>query len=574
MGAFILYHGTTVMDVTAMENHFIKRGFNDPLKKQLGDYQLIIYKKQLVGVENFVTVGQVSLFACGSLFYKKSGYRDSLTALANDYQQNNIDAKQLFGNYFLIFFDHVKSKITVSIDPSFIKNIYFDIHRRIISSDFLALTESSISSYTLNKLAVIENLTTGHLISPDTYAIEIEKLDQKNAATMDSFFQGISLKIFTPGTEGAISDSNDAIKHAQDNLSHYFQSVRNIAEEFGAHIGLTGGFDSRLLLMIARKHIGKLMTNSFWRAGSTEYRNAKKLAHAAGGDFFSFENEPFEKPDKNEMIRMAYHFFDGQFRSQNIWGEEFNIPAYSARIAAGHYCGFHGCGGEQYRNADRIIGKMNLREYIRYEWMFKQCENAFLDKDTEKAVFRRIKDKILRLVDIKDDKVGLLEVKKIQNEIWNTANRATRVNVLNTQMFYFAPFTEYQIARQAYLYVPFLGNSLSFQVNMMKSLDPALAAVTTNYGFDLLEGESTKYKLIPYVVNLIPKRLFYALYFRMRKINKGNDKGEKATGRHAFINSLESVLDLKTLGHNVNLAALVESFDYFLKTTNKIGTVK
>lgn len=574
MGAFILYHNSTAMDENAIEQLYEKKGFKDPVKKQLGDYQLIIYRKQLTQTDNITHVGPVNLYACGSLFYKGLGYRESLSALTDDFLKNSVSPEDLYGNYFLIFFNEESNGITFSIDPSFIKNVYFDKDRKVITSDFLALTESNTAFYTLNEHAVIENLTTGHLISPDTYANEIQKLDQKNAHSIDSFFPGISIKTFFPETGGVISDYNEAIKNAQDNLTRYFQSAGNIAEEYGAHIGLTGGFDSRLLLMNARKHMVKLMTNSFWRPGSTEYSNAKKLAHVAGCDFFSYENIPFNKPGKNEMISSAYYFFDGQVRSQNIWGEEFNIPTYSAGIAAGHFCGFHGCGGEQYRNADRVTNKMTLREYIRYEWMFKQCVNAFPDKDTEKAVYGRIKDKILRLVDINGDKVGLLEVKKIQNEIWNTANRATRVNVLNSQMFYFAPFTEYQIARPAYQYVPYLGNSLSFQVNMMKSLDPELAAVTTNYGFNLLEGESMKYKLIPYIFNLIPKPLFYALYFRMRNINKGKASESANSGRHPFLNSLGSVLDLNTIGQNVNLAASVESFDYFLKTTHKIRTVQ
>jgi hypothetical protein len=231
--------------------------------------------------------------------------------------------------------------------------------------------------------------------------------------------------------------------------------------------------------------------------------------------------------------------------------------------------GFHGCGGEQYRNADRIMRKISLRTYIKYEWMFKQCQNIFTDKRLINAVYDKIENKIKRLVNIPENKVGLLELKIIQNEIWNTANRATRVNVLNQQQFYFAPFTEYQLSYSAYNYVPFLGNSFSFQIEMMKKLDPELAAVKINYGFNLLKGEPLKYKLIPYLFNSIPRSLFYAIYYKWKNLQTNEFQLKKfSETAHPFLLDLGKKIDLKKLSRNVDLGNNLNSFDYMLKNTS------
>jgi len=565
MGAFFLYHKETEISRSKVEELYKKKGFCETQSFQIGEYYLMLYKKQLVGNDNFYKDGSNYIFVCGSLFYKGLGYKKSLESLLSDFTNNCINSPELYGNYVILYYNGEQKELLFCIDPAFIKNVYFDINKKIISSDFLALIETSPETYTLNHMAIIENLTTGHLISPDTYANEIQKLDKKNINQIESGFPGIKVKNLRHAIDEQINGYEAAVEHANEQLSEYFESVKNLTNEFGANIGLTGGFDSRLLLMHARKHLKRLITNSFWRPNSREYTNAKELAKAADFDFVSFEEKHFEKPEKEEMLRKAYLFFDGQFRSQNNWDEEFNLPEYSAKIAANYLVGFHGCGGEQYRNADRLIGKISFRTYIQFEWMFKQCENAFLDRKLQAAVYKNIKRKIMRLIDISDNRIGLLELKRIQNEIWNTANRATRVNVLNQQQFYFAPFTEYQISHSAYSYVPFLKKSLSFQMEIMRRIDPELSAVKTNYGFNILEGEPFNSRLIPYIMKIIPRSIFYKLYFRVRRIQ---NKHLKLTDFHSNMNQyfheLGNKIDLIKLRNNINLGNGLTACNFLL----------
>lgn len=566
MGAFFLNHKSSSISVRQLDEIYEKKGFFHPAVFSLGDYHLRLYPKQLIGLPNFYSDGTKSAFACGSLFYKGLGYVNSLKALLKDRFSDNIDAVQLYGNYVLLFFDGISSGIDFYIDPAFIKNVYFSETDKVISSDFLAIMYSTNGKFTLNNKAIVENITTGNLIPPDTYVNEMHKLDKVNIRSLGKFFNGISFGTVDPTSDAAPVSRAEAMVDANHKLSVYFKSVAKLSDEFGAHIGITGGFDSRLLLMHARKHLKNLMTNSFWRTSSKEYVNAKELARVAGLSFFSFENKPFVKPGLDLMVNDAFYYFDGQVRSQNRWDEEFNQPCYTAEISQKKYVGFHGSGGEQYRNADRFYGKISLKQYILYHWMFKQCNDSFLDNDLQQEIYENIKFKISRITGLQEDIIDLGALKRIQNEVWNAANRTTRVNALNQQQFYFAPFTEFQLAYPAYQYIPFLGKSLSFQMDMMKNLDQELSAVDTNYGFNLIDGEKWTNQILPLIVHLFPAKLFNAIYHQIKHTQKTELITKFDIRPHCeHFKSYKSRLDLHLLNTNVNLAPVVFAMNYFLK---------
>lgn len=566
MGALFLYHKSCSIEERQVREFYKKKGFINPFIFDLGEYRLLLYKKQLVDVNNYYSLDSVSLYVCGSLFYKGLNYEHSLKELLLDYRNECVSANDLYGNYVCLFYNSQTKKITFCLDPAFAKNVYYSTKLKIISSNYLAILEC-LDSWSINELAIAENLTTGHLISPDTYVNEIQKIDKINFHELDNFFPNLETRTFTPKVIERIERRKDALRHANEMLSQYFSAVKNIAHQFGAHIGLTGGFDSRLLLMHAKKYITNLITNSFWRENSIEYEIAKNLAYVANVPFYAFENGSFEAPPPEHMMKKSFYFFDGQIRSQNNWDEVFNLPEYAAQIAYNHFVGFHGSGGEQYRNADRLIGSIPFNTYVKYEWMFKQSFNFFKDKELERAIFNRISAKIRRLTGISDNRIGLLELKIIQNEVWNTANRLTRVNVLNQQQFYFAPFTEYQLSHAAYSYVPYLGPSLAFQIDLLNNLDRELSEVRTNYGFRIDKGEPLKMQLVPYAMKIVPRSLFYWFYKRWKKYQRitGNQKEIYIT--NPYLLDLGRKIDLKKLGENKNLRSGLRAFDFLL---NKI----
>lgn len=563
MGAFFLHHEKTNILQDKLLYTFQKKGFVQPTKFKLGAYNLYLFKKQLINKNNFVRNNNAIIFACGSLVYKKRSYADSLSKLLTDLNNNILDYGELYGNFILIFYNYEHQKFMIIPDPAFTKSIYFDAKRKIISSDFLAINYSYDTNYSMNKLAIVENLITGHLIGPDTYSQGIKKLDKKNIDSLHEYFPEISFRHYNSKYSNFINRT-DAINHANVQLEEYFSSIRSLTEEYGVHIGLTGGFDSRLLLMHANKKLNNLIINSFWRPNSTDYKIAKEISRVIGLPFFSFEDQSFENPDLNRMIQISYWFQDGQVRSQNRWDENFNLPEYAMKLANNHLVGFHGYGGEQYRNADGI-STIPFNSYVLYEWMFQQGRDPFIDKKMKMKIFEYIRMKIIRLIGHPGRCIDLRYIKKIQNEIWNTANRNTRLNNLNQLMFYFAPFSEYPISHPAYEYVPWIGNSASFQIDMMKKLDIQMASMPSNYGYSIQKCEPLRFRIVPIFKRILPPKLFHELIQSYKKTSLLDTQYLKTDLKHTFFEEIGEKIDLDMISTNKHLAAGLNSMDYTLQ---------
>lgn len=562
MGAFFLHHKDIRIDTDSLNAVYKKKGFSAPHVADIGNYRLYLYGKRLIKADNFYYDGGNAVYACGSFFYKESGYAQSLRSLLSDFLNGSIIYDQLYGNYILIFFTKNDSKIAVITDPPVIKNIYFDKERQILSTDFLALMAAKVRPYTFNRIAVIENLTTGNLITPDTYVTEVNRVDKVNFIDLGKLFPGISFKKPVPALFENITDRNAAVNDANERLSEYFRSANGITRQFGAHLGLTGGFDSRLLLIHARKHLPGLITNSFWRPDSKDFLYAKQLSEKSAVEFISFERGDYIKSSVDEMIESSYYFFDGQIRSQNNWSEEFSASDYATKIASGHFIGFHGCGGEQYRNSERILHEKGFTDYVYYDWLIRQGDKLFLDDILKNELLRSVRDKIRRLTGISGKRIGLDQVKRIQNEVWIASNRATRINVLNQLMFYFAPFTEYQISYPAYRYVPFLGSSSAFEIEMINKADKELASVITNYGYAPLQGEPFISKLLSLAAGIMTRPTYYKLN---RMIRKRRDRPQPLInglmGLNPFMVEVGKVINLAELSSNKNLGWEVIAFN-------------
>lgn len=515
MAAFLLYDQHVTLNENEFIQHFHKIDIGSFAEFRLGSYKLLLFRKQFVKEKNYYEIGNYKIFGVGSFVYKNLNYSDSLKSLLRDYINDAIDFSKLIGIYTLIFFNQVSLTLGIAVDPSLSKNIYFDLSEFILSSHFLPLFKSRKSLYTINDLAVWESVITGSLISPDTYATQINKLAQSNINQLNKRVKNISITRQILRREN-YTNKSQAIQGSNLLLEKYFSSLVQLDQSYNSHIGLTGGFDSRLLLIKAINKLINLNTNSFYRKGSLEYQLAKEIAESAHLEFLTHESENYVEaryinPEKSLV------YLDGQIRSQNFINEPFSNPDYFTSLYQNHYIGFHGCGGEQYRNADRFSKPINLRTFIEKEWFRKQGTSFLCDGKLKEQLVTRVVDKIKLELNIQKDKIDLYHFKRFQNEIWNPANRLTRVNALNQSMFYFAPFTEGKQSYSAYALVPFLGRGNNFQLEMMKSTNSSLNSIITTHGYSIQNGLTKFDYLKDYFSAFIPRENLVRFYYMLKK---------------------------------------------------------
>ncbi|MGE5343005.1 MAG: hypothetical protein ACM3SY_16135 [Candidatus Omnitrophota bacterium] len=583
MGAFFLYqeneknadNGKSVssIDRAAVNACFEKKGFTACIKRRLGAYTLLLYRKMMIEDENFIEVvehADKALYAVGTLVYKGLNYRESLRQLLDDFTGGRFDFDRLIGSFFVLI--RVNERLYGFTDRAGIQNIYYCLDSGVLSSSFLAVVAASPVRLHLNKLAVTEVLTTGNLVGPDTLIHEIKRVEPHTPPR----FHGLRW-IGAPESGPVVFDNGnheETLGQQIELLNDYFKSIKPFADHYGLISGITGGLDSRLLLIVIKQTLSNYRFFSTWRKIKTrEFSIAESVCKTAGVDFISIPyTEPLDMDEHQarDTLHRAFLFMDGHVRAHHFWHEAINTRDYRSALVGEQRLGMNGVGGEQYRNEERMIRpRRNFKEWVAVELVYKYSGDCFNDRVERNEFLFYLGNKIKTRLNLADpNRIGRLDVKRYFNEVYNPANRTVRTNMENQCHFCLSPYTDYTLATNAYRIIPHLGVSREFEGEMIKRLDPVLAAIPTHYGEALIRGEPLYSRLMSVVKELTPVSLYGKLYhahkskstFYRDYVTKFPFIGENTR----MLEELRLPLNPDTIKGNALLGPLVISMGHFL----------
>ena len=571
MGAFFLYKRNSDIDLKAVKEIFKGKGFKKPNIFELGSYTLLLYKKILINEENYLEENNNAIYAVGTIVYKGRNYKDSLKTILKDFIDDKFNPDKLIGSFCI--FIKINDDIKFFIDRAGIQNVYFNNNKTVTSSSFLAVAFSEINKLNINKNAVTEILLTGNLIGPDTIFKEVNRIEVNEDFNFP-FLKYIILHRKEP--EISCKTYLDCLDFQIKTLDRYFLSLKKLAERCGTVIGLTGGFDSRLLMALTEKHFNKILYFSHWRKKKNkELEIAEELAKTVNKEVNIFKiKHPLDMAEEEALncLKEAFLFYDGHIRAQAYWHEEYNTKYYEEKVFSEYKLGLHGIGGEQYRNCERMVKPYyNFGNWLRYDIVYRYSGKIFKNKKSENKFLKYIEKKIRNKLIFYDNQVNLLTYKRYFNEIYNLSNRGLRTNIENQVVFFVSPFTEYSISHNAYKTTPFLGPSLQFEADMIKKINPELAKIPSNYGFSFYEGEPLRLKLLAYAKDLTPKRLFFKIYNKYYG-NVNDNFYYLYSSRFNFMNHFNELLrkfsfdiDIEKLKKMKFVAPLLISFCFFIE---------
>lgn len=559
MGAFLLYKATTDIFSKREFDYFAERGFGEPNKFSLGYWNLNLYSKTIIKNTNYFFIDNSALFVIGSFIYHGEDYDTSIKLLLIDKMKDKICADKIYGSFIIIFY--IKGQISILRDGSNISNVYYNSSNSIISSSFLAVCNAHDGTLSINKESITENLISGYLIGPVTVFNEIHRFEKDDIQSIEDIaILSINIKegLFKP------TDFEEAIQEQQYCLGKYFQSVKKIADQYDVDSGLTGGFDSRLLLILALKYFKRVSFHSYWRKQKNrEFECAKAICIKAGTKLkavpvtFPLEMDPSQL---ETTMAAAFIYYDGHIRKHSYWHEEYNTLSYRKKILDGCGLGLHGIGGEQYRNEERVLfNRRKLYNWIKYDLIYNSSGDCFYEKKHENDFINIYQKKIKKVLNIKSRSISRHEIKRFYNEIQIPGLRAVRTNIENSDIFFLSPFADYNVSQKAYHAIPFLGLSGFFQQQMIKRLNPEIAALISDYGYDFYKGEPFYRKLNTLLKEVMPSALFYKLYINRKGSHNDN----------SYNKFLEKFPDLKELEKNVLNVQLPINLD-ILKTKSDL----
>ena len=522
MGAFFLYDTkeTNELNLKATQNIFTNKGFGAPHVFTLGNNELWLYEKQLVNAKNYYIEGENSIYVIGTVVYKSYNYQDSLKWLLRDYLHNQIKYNHLIGSYCLIIYSN--HNVNIINDALNVCKLFTDRKGSFISSSFLAAA-NAIGKLTIDRYATIEKLLTGYIVGTNTLFHEIKKI-------VPQYYDGNWRIHKWPRAIIPKADNNreQSIEDRVKVIKSYMRSIKKLGAEYKPELGLSGGYDSRLIFAASQKawpYKLDLHTHSTEGVGihNIEKDIVKDIADKTGSKLTIIPTHSLDYYSNEEIesiLKDGYYYFDGRCAYNMGAFSPTYTRQYKVDTMCGHGLTLNGLGGEVYRNY-----YMNIKPFVSTkQWMMAMIYpggiHYIVDKKTFNAIHKYIVDK---MNDMLPDKCGKWVtnfcIKRYYSEMRMPDCDALNCNANNQVEFYLTPFIERKMILDAYKSRRFIGISGEFQSELINKCDPIVASFNSHYGFSFNRKEPLKYKTYMLVRGILPDNLWNLRIDRM--VSKG-----------------------------------------------------
>jgi asparagine synthase (glutamine-hydrolysing) len=521
MGGFILVRKSERIDYKDLQaaalDSFTQRGFANPHIISTENYVLLAFAKRqtsALALERFPNGDFV--FACGTLLYDGKVGKAAASAFYEDYDGPPGPRERAMGHYAVIL---RKNGLTEIIPDSFGGyHIYCDSGMHIATSSFLAAA-ASLKRLTFSAQSAYEYVFNG-VVSGDATLFE-EIILAPVGSTISVQQQKMQFTKYPLRIPQTVSHTNfeASITHTMEILDRYFSSV---AESFGDSINcaLTGGYDSRLILALLRRHG---VRPRLYLYGSSVGEDVR-LAHAIAKG----ENLPLDVTDKtqrpiwrpDEFAAIAHQNFlsaDGY-----IWEGIFDNGAESElralRVNQGRIV-LNGGGGEILRNFFYLPDRRYTpREFL---WSFysrfdpRSCTELFDEDD----YFHKLELKIGLLTGHCFSSFPRPTVEWLYHN-FRCRSWDGRVNTINSSFGYTSlPFLERPLTEHASTIPIEWKNHGAYEAELVRRADKRLAAYPSSYGHDFNGPPPLFRRLADYGTYLRPtwlRRFSYRVQHRMK----------------------------------------------------------
>lgn len=522
MGAFILYETNrkSELDIDAILSTFANKGFSAPQRFVLGKKELYLYKKQLVDAENHYSEIDNYIFAIGTVVYKGLSYRETIRQLLRDYVQNNIDYNRIIGSYCAIFY--VNGKLAIMNDAFNVCELFTDKEERFICSSFLA-SANAVGKLTIDRFASLEKLLTGYIVGENTLFNEVKRIIPSGYQGKWNFHKWSPLIV-------PVADRNrrKSVHDRTGKIKAYLEDIEKLAEEYKPELGLSGGYDSRLIFAAAQNAWPfKLDIHTHSTEGvnihDVEKKIVTELAEATDTklNIVPTHNLDYYSGEEIESIlKDGYYYFDGRCAYNMGAFSPTYTRKYKVDTVSGHSLTLNGLGGEVYRNY-----YMNVKPFVSTkQWMkakvYPNGVDYVVDKETFGAIHTYICEKMKKMLPIQWGKwISAFQIKRYYSEMRMPDCDALNCNANNQMEFYLTPFIERIMVMDAYKARHFIGSSGEFQAEMIKNLNPLIASFNSHYGYSFDKREPLKHKTYMLIRGLLPDCLWN--YRIDRVVSKG-----------------------------------------------------
>jgi hypothetical protein len=504
VGAFLLYRNGAPVNRGAAETLFAAKGFGSASESVAGDWKLLHFRKQLLpDVALTAASGTVVLHAVGTFSYKMKGIQESLASIVADYSVGCLDQSALVGAYCFLFVG--PNSISIMLDRQGLQHVFINDEATVISSSFAAVLKAGPKKYRLDRSAVAENALTGYVIGPDTVVAGIKMLDCQHQAKIPG------IKVIPAGRDRGApalapnTGLDDAIEEQLAALDAYFSAWSPlVAEAGGVRIGLSGGYDSRLLVLLAVRHFQHVSSYSHLHAPPTaDEIIACKIAETLNIPFESCaaakQHVAMDTTEFQENVANTAAYFDGRVALDYNWLQFFRTRWYREQVLWPMRFSMNGLGGELYRNYDHRV----YRTACSRAWVKARAMGPGVFSAIERVALEQVVDSVLekatsRLGEDVSKKISDRQSRRYYGELFSVYCEAVRLNVDNQLAYSLSPFLDFPLRESVYRLRRQLGLGGRFARGLITRLNPSVAALMSSYGyaFDRPEPLSARFRFM------------------------------------------------------------------------------
>lgn len=489
MAGFFLSHKNAEATREKVIDTFKVTGVNAYRIYDLNSWELILFEKtKPLSANYFEDDRKRTTFICGTLIYKNYSLEESLKKLHFDYYNNKIDYNDLLGNFCIIFWNGKNFKIFR--DKLKVQHVFQREDGLCISSSFLAILKSANKKFKINQLALQEKLATGFVIGEDTLVTGIKKVnDTLPFRVLNNDVETISQEKLNIHFEPHNQGKNKSIEAQIKNLTNYFQSINKAFQSHQGDLGLSSGFDCRLILALTKNELSTpLHIHSHNTVGvhDTEIFYAKQLVEKMGIELELIPTQSLEKSeDENieNILNQNLYFFDGRSgRHLGAYSETYT-PGYRLKSMGNADYSLNGLGGELFRDSYFMGNRLMKWEEWANRFLFYPLSSEAIGTEKQlKELSYVLKQKIEKHLETDFSKADLYKTHAYYGLLKMPQANGTVAQAYGKVSHFLFPFIEYRIIEEALKGVPYLGIGGTYQAELITKLSRELASIGSHYG--------------------------------------------------------------------------------------------
>lgn len=531
MGAFILFdkHHKERLDLSAIQSVFSNKGFTDPYIVTLGESELYLYQKQLVDVKNYYSDGEQSIYAIGTVVYKGLGYHDTLKQLLYDYLTDSIEYDRIIGSYCVIIY--ANQKIQIINDALNVCELFTDTEGRFITSSFLAAA-NAVGKLNIDRNASLEKLLTGYIVGEATLFSEVKRIIPGIwEAKWNIHRWG---PIIVPDAD---KDRGKCLLGRVNKITEYLKDIQKLAEEYKPELGLSGGYDSRLIFAATLKAWPFILDVHTHSTEGVQIHHVEReivtaIAEKTGAKLRvvpTHNLDYYSGSEIEDILKDGYYYFDGRCAYNMGAFSPTYTRKYKIDTISGHHLTLNGLGGEMYRNyLMNIKPVMSTKQWMKAK-VYPDGVDYIINKETFNHIHRYICEKMRKHLAFPwRSFITSFQIRRYYSEMRMPDCDALNCNADNQMDFYLTPFIEKAMVEDAYKARKQIGLSGEFQAEMTKMFSPAVASFNSHYGYSFDKKEPLSHKVYMLVRGLLPDFIWNL------RINKIVGKNTDQNGNKLF----------------------------------------